>query len=144
MIELDIPFLKEIGQPLWGWDPKKKLKKPSNSIYIEPKMSSLNELMKTLFVEFDVSKTANFRKVWFKLADSDLKFRGLFGVHDFSLKRPLIIIRMGLHGNVDELLAEKFLAKLVYEDLNANFLMLESLTSHAFLTKNKNISFNLD
>ncbi|MEK6628694.1 MAG: hypothetical protein AABY53_08705 [Bdellovibrionota bacterium] len=135
-----IPFFQEIGHMLWSWDPAKELKKTSESVLIEPSMSGLNELMKNLFVEFDVSNTQNFRKVWFK-PTSDLKFRGLLGLHDLNKKRPLIILRMGVHGNVDEIIAERFLAKIIFEDLGANFLMIESLTSHAYLSKNKNISF---
>ena len=134
-----IPFFKDIGQYFWGWDPKKELKNASNELYKEPQFSKSTELMKSLFVVFDVSNTEHFRKVWFK-PTSDTKFRGLFGIHDFIKKRPLIILRLGIHGNVDELIAERFLAKLIYDDLDANFLIIESLTSHAFLLKNKNIS----
>lgn len=134
-----IPFFKELGQLVWSWDPKKAPKNTSDKIYLQPD-SPLSELMHNLFVEFDVSNTEHFRKVWFNLNDG-LKFRGLLGIHDFKTKRPFIILRMGIHGNVDELIAEKFLFRLIYEDLGANVLVLESLTSHAFLSKNKNISF---
>ncbi|MEQ1723376.1 MAG: hypothetical protein ABL930_09390 [Pseudobdellovibrio sp.] len=134
-----IPFFQEIGKTFWSWDPKKEPKNASGNVYLEPQLP-LNELMHNLFIEFDVSNTNNFRKVWFKLSPH-LQVRGLFGIHDFTKKRPFIILRMGIHGNVDELIAEKFLFKLLYEDLGANVLLLESLTSHAFLSKNKNISF---
>lgn len=134
-----IPFFKEVGQELWGWDPVKELKNTTDSVFIEPRLSSATELMKSLFVEFDVTDTRHFRKVWFK-PTSETKFRGLFGFHDFSKKRPFIILRLGIHGNVDELIAERFLVKIIYEELDANFLVIESLTSHAFLAKNKNIS----
>lgn len=149
------PFFKEVGRFIWGWEPRDswddktkdsrpELKNTSNeigdAIFREPPTSGLQELMKSLFVEFEVSNTNNFRKVWFN-PTPELRFRGLLGIHDFNKKRPFIILRMGIHGNVDELVAERFLAKLVYEDLDANFLLLESLTSHAFLSKNKNISF---
>lgn len=134
-----IPFFKDIGQKFWGWDPKKELKKTSGSSSPELQFSSANEMMKSLFVEFDVSNIEHFRKLWFKPTDKT-KFRGLFGIHDFTKKRPLVILRLGIHGNVDELIAERFLAKIIYEDLDANFLIIESLTSHAFVSKNKDIS----
>jgi hypothetical protein len=134
-----LPLFKEVGQMFWTWDPKKEPKNASGKIYLEPQ-APLSELMHNLFVQFDISNTNNFRKVWFKLSP-DLQVRGLFGVHDFTQKRPFIILRMGIHGNVDELIAERFLFKLLYEDLGANVLVLESLTSHAFISKNKNISF---
>ena len=133
-----IPFFVEIGDVVWGWDPKKEPKNTSE-IYRESD-SGLNELMRNLFVKFDLSDNAHFRKVWFR-PKSGLQFRGLWGIHDFNRKRPLVIIRMGIHGNVDEVIAERFLARAIYEDLDANFLILESLTSHAFLSTNKNVSF---
>lgn len=142
-----IPILPDLGKFIWEWDPKKQneklskeLKKTSDHIYLEPSYSGLNGLMKALYVEFDVSDTQHFRKLWFK-PKADLKFRGLLGIHDFKTPRPLIILRMGIHGNVDELIAERFLVKAIYDDLDANILILESLTSHAFLSHNKNISF---
>lgn len=139
VISSPIPLFKEFGQFFWHWDPKKELKKTSDPIYREPQLE-MNEVMQNLFVDFDLSDTAHFRKTWFR-PTADVKFRGLFGIHDFSKKRPLIIIRMGIHGNLDEITAERFLARIAYDDLDANILILESLTSHAFLTQNKNISF---
>lgn len=138
------PFAKEAGQFFWNWNPEKEPKKTSDQVYTDQLgvdvLASTNRFMKNLFIEFDVSNTNNFRKVWFKPTPT-VRFRGLFGIHDFSKKRPLVILRMGIHGNVDELIPERFLAKLIYDDLDANFLILENLSSHAFLVKNKNISF---
>lgn len=129
------------------WDPKKEL---NNSTQLEPilKRSSasenkgfnLTELMRNLSVEFDVSDTQHFRKVWFQLNPS-LRIRGLFALHDFKEKRPLVILRLGIHGNVDELLAERFILKALYEELNVNVLVLENLTSHAFLLQNPKMTF---
>lgn len=134
-----MPLFKELGGLIWSWDPKKEPKNTSDKVYLESQ-APVNELMHNLFVEFDVSSTDHFRKVWFNL-NNDLKFRGLLAIHDFKSKRPFIILRMGIHGNVDELIAERFLFRMIYEDLDMNVLVLESLTSHAFLSKNKNVSF---
>lgn len=134
-----IPFFKEVGQRVWGWDPAKELKNTSDSEFISPRPSKFNELMQSLFVEFDVSDTGHFRKAWFK-PTANTQFRGLFGIHDFTKKRPFIILRLGIHGNVDELIAERFLLRILYENLDANVLAIESLTSHAFLSRNKRIS----
>ena len=48
---------------------------------------------------------------------------------------------MGIHGNVDELFAERFIAKAIYEDLDINFLVLENLTSHGYLATENPITF---
>lgn len=153
------PLLTSLGETLWSWDPKKEAqtestsqtettldpliirvgKSPTQAANREP-YNKLDELMKNLFVKFDVSNTENFRKVWFQPKEG-LKFRGLWGIHDFTKKRPLIILRMGIHGNVDEFIAERFIGKILYDDLDANILILESLTSHAFLSSNKNVTF---
>jgi hypothetical protein len=135
-----MPYFNDIGSAFWRWNPKsgQELEPKKGSIF--KALNTIDEMMKNLFIEFDVLDTRHFRKVWFK-PKNDLMFRGLFGIHDFSKPRPLIILRMGIHGNVDEFLAERFLAKLAYEDLDANILILESLTSHAFLSKNNTVSF---
>jgi hypothetical protein len=134
-------LFRVLGQYFWHWDPKKELKKTTDGAdeILRVPVSPLSELMKNLFVDFDMSDTAHFRKVWFEPTPG-VKFRGLFAIHDFTKKRPLIIIRMGIHGNLDELTAERFLVRIAYGDLDANFLVLESLTSPMFLSKNKNIS----
>ena len=124
----------------WQWDPKKELKKSTPPIIERTPVNKFAETMQNLTIHFDVSDRVHFRKAWFHLKP-DLKVRGLFGIHDFQTKRPLVILRMGIHGNVDEILAERYLAKIIYEDLDANFLLLENLTSYAFLSQNKNISF---
>lgn len=132
------PTLISLGYDIWGWEPRDELKKePKNTsnLILRELENPVTETMRSLFVNFDVSNPQHFRKVWFQLSPN-IKVRGLFGVHDTVKKRPLVIIRMGIHGNVDEFLAERFLAKAIYEDLNFNFLVLESLTSHAFISQN--------
>jgi hypothetical protein len=133
------PLFTDLGRFIWGWDPRTAPKKQSDKVYLEPRLP-INETMENLFVNFDVSDRSHFRKVIFK-PKTDLVFRGLLGIHDFVKKRPFIILRQGIHGNIDEFIAERFVAKLLYEDLDANILVLESLTSHGFLASNTKISF---
>ncbi len=136
-------FLQDLMRGIWGWKPEKQLKKSptttAEKIIERIPESYLQEVMQNLAIDFDLSDPTHFRKVWFHLKPG-LKVRGLFGIHDFQKKRPLVIIRMGIHGNVDEVLSERFLAGVVYEDLDANFLILESLTSYAFVSENNEIS----
>lgn len=134
-----IPFFNELGELIWGWDPQSELKKTSDPIYLESS-GGLSEIMRSLFISFNVNSTQHFRKVWFK-PTAGLKFRGLLGLHDTQSKRPLVIIRMGVYGNVDDITGERFMVKAAYEDLGANVLVLENLTSHSFISQNQNISF---
>ncbi len=134
-------FIQYLLTKIVSWDPRKEvLQSTNNELNNSSKPFILTQLMRNLSVQFEVTDAQYFRKVWFHLSPT-LQVRGLFGIHDFKKARPLIILRMGIHGNVDELLAERFIAKAVYEDLDANFLILESLTSHAFIAKNKQFSF---
>ncbi|MBC7421421.1 MAG: hypothetical protein H7328_11905 [Bdellovibrio sp.] len=133
-------ILQTLLNEVFGWEPDKQPKISTPPVIERNTTFFMQELMQNLSIKFDLSDTQHFRKVWFHLKP-DLKVRGLFGIQDFQKKRPLIIIRMGIHGNVDEVLAERFLAKVVYEDLGANFLLLENLTSYAFVSQNQNLSF---
>ena len=137
-------FLRQLMSSLWDWEPDhstdQKLKKTTSTVIERIPSSFFHEMMQNLSIKFDLSNTDHFRKVWFHLKPN-LKVRGLLGIQDFSKKRPLVILRMGIHGNVDEVLAERFLAKIIYEDLGANFLLLENLTSFAFIQQNKDLSF---
>ena len=121
-----------------SWEPDEHLQ--NLDFFSQLKNSSLPNGLKNLSVHFDLSSTANFRKVWFQL-NPELKVRGLMGIHDFKKKRPLIILRMGIHGNVDELFAERFLAKAIYNDLDCNFLILENITSHSFLATHNQFTY---
>lgn len=108
------------------------------------KTPSLKKTMKALSVQFDLTDTRHFRKVLFKLPgvkNNVLQVRGLFGIHDDQKARPLLILRMGVHGNVDEFLAERFIIKAAYEDFDFNFLALENLTSHGYLSQDNPITF---
>lgn len=134
-----IPLFNELGELIWGWEPEKELKKTSDPIYLESS-GGISEIMRSLFIKFDVSDTKHFRKVWFK-PTANLKFRGLLGLHDDQKKRPLVIIRMGVYGNVDDITGERFMVKAAYEAIGANVLVLENLTSHSFISQNKEISF---
>lgn len=139
VIMTPVPFFKEIGTFFWSWDPSKEPKKASDDIYLEP-VSKINEIMTNLFVQMDLSDKKHFRKAWFQFTP-EVRYRGMFGIHDFQKKRPLVIVRMGIHGNIDEMTAERFLVRILYHDLDMNVLVLESSTSPAFLSKNKHPSF---
>ena len=109
------------------------------------KTSTLRRITNSLSIHFDMSDTSHFRKILFKIpnrdASNDIQVRGLLGIHDDKKSRPLVIFRMGVHGNIDEFLAEKFLAKIIYEDFGFNFLVLENLTSHGYLATENPITF---
>jgi len=103
------------------------------------KLNPWNSFLSKIYVRFNFEQDIRFHRVQFE-PQNGVKFRGLLGLQSTREKRPLVILRMGIHGNVDEFLAERFLAKIIFEDLGYNILVLESLTSHGYLTINDRIS----
>lgn len=105
-------------------------------------LSYWESFLSKIYVEFDVTDQTKFQRVQFE-PQPGLKIRGLLGLQSENgkiQKKPLIIVRMGIHGNIDELLAERFLARIAYVDLGYHLLVIESLTSHGNLTINENFS----
>ncbi|MBC7458676.1 MAG: hypothetical protein H7235_10375 [Bdellovibrionaceae bacterium] len=111
--------------------------------HIGKKLNPINSFRSKLFFDFDAEGKYGFKNIDFQQTPT-LKVRGLIGLHNKTLdqsKRPLVIFRMGIHGNRDEFMAERFLIKILYQDLGYHVLMLESLTSHGFVMANEKISF---
>lgn len=105
-------------------------------------LSHWQSVLSKLFVEFDLSDVRKFHRIQFE-PQAGLKIRGLLGLQTLNgriQKKPMIIIRMGIYGNVDEVLAERLFARLSYQDLGYHILLIESLTSHGYLTLNKKYS----
>lgn len=102
------------------------------------KLSIIDSSKSKLWIDFDMSDKKQFQKIQIQL-QPNLKIRGFLGLQQ-GLK-PLVIIRLGIHGNIDEFFAERFLAKIAYENLGYHILVLENLTSHGHLSTNKDYSF---
>lgn len=102
------------------------------------KLSIIDSGKSKLWIEFDTNDKKQFQKIQIQL-QSDLKIRGLLGLQKGI--KPLVIIRLGIHGNIDEHFAERFLAKIAFENLGYHILVLENLTSHGYLSTNTNYSF---
>lgn len=110
---------------------------------VNEKLNVIDSLRSKIFFDFDAEGKYGFKNFDVQM-NSTLKVRGLLGLHEKTLdqpQRPLVIFRMGIHGNRDEFMAERFLVKILYQDLGYHVLMLESLTSHGFLVANEKISF---
>ncbi len=111
--------------------------------HIDKKLGAINSIRSKLFFDFDAEGLFGFRSIDFQQTPN-LKVRGLIGIHGKTLDRPtrpLVIFRMGIHGNRDEFMAERFLIKILYQELGYHVLMLESLTSHGFIMANQKVSF---
>ena len=101
-------------------------------------MSYFQQFKSKLFFNYDITDHKKFQLFADELSPN-VKIRGLLALQP-EQKRPLVIFRMGIHGNRDEVLAERFFLKILFEDLGVHVLMLENLTSHAYLIQNQKIS----
>lgn len=68
------------------------------------------------------------------------KLKGMLALKD-EKKRPLIILRMGITGNVEEAYAERFFYYQLFERGLFNFLMVENLTGSDYIHNNRSIEF---
>lgn len=106
------------------------------------KLSIWDTFLSRMFVDFDLADQAKFQRVQFE-PQPGLKIRGLLGLqtkNSIVQKAPLVIIRMGLFGNIDEILAERYLVRIAHENLGFHLLIVESLTSHGHLMQNDEYS----
>ncbi|MFN3455793.1 MAG: hypothetical protein ACK41T_12620 [Pseudobdellovibrio sp.] len=157
----DSPIYSSYPEWMWwvlqksqGWVPSfeadEACKLSFSSPELDPKVCearySLNlwsRYLSKLYVRFDISDTHHFQRIMFE-PQKGLKIRGLLAQQK-NLKqgesRPLVILRLGIHGNIDNFLAERFLARILYQDLGYHVLILENLTSHGFLSLNDRVTF---
>ena len=98
-------------------------------------LSYFQQFQSKLFFKYDISDRTIFHLFEDQL-NPDVKIRGLLALHK-DQKRPIVIFRMGINGNRDEVLAERYLLKILFEDIGAHVLMLENLTSHSYFVQNQ-------
>lgn len=141
-------WITSIMAGLSKWSPptevSEKCKLSFSSPELQPEKCKLNldlsyfdQFRSKLFFNYDISDHKKFQLFEDQLSPN-VKIRGLLALQS-DQKRPLVIFRMGIHGNRDEVLAERFYLKILY-DLGVHVLMLENLTSHSYLIQNKKIS----
>lgn len=97
--------------------------------------------LRTLSIANNMSRNSLLRRVQLQL-DSGVIVSGVLGVKDFVKKRPLVILRLGIFGQADEMLAETFIYKMLFEQSYFNILILDNSANVYFLKNNpKALSF---
>lgn len=143
------PLILTMMSRLKKWSPPEKFSAECKLSFSSPQLQpdkcklslDLNyfqQFQSKLFFNYDISDRTRFHLFEDQLSP-DVKIRGLLALHA-DKKRPLVIFRMGINGNRDEVLAERFFLKLLYQELGVHVLMLENLTSHSYLVQNQKIS----
>ena len=142
------PFVTLMGH-LSRWKPKRDVTEECvrtfSSVALAPekcladyKLNIIDSYTSKILFDFDL-ESETFQKIIFE-PQAGYKFRGLLGLHQ-GKKRPLVIFRMGVHGNIDEFLAERFIIQILYQELGYHVLAIESNTSHGYLKINSRFSF---
>lgn len=90
---------------------------------------------RTLSIENDFSKNSLVKPVRF-LLNSGVQVSGMLALKDLSKKRPLIILRLGIFGQADDMQAETFIYKMLFEQSHYNFLILDNSSNLHFLNNN--------
>ena len=110
----------------------------SNPCETKTELNIWDSFRSKIFFNYVPDESVGFEKIDFELSP-EVKVRGLLGLHKNQTK-PLVIFRMGIYGNRDEPLAERFILKLLFQELGYNVLALESLTSHGHIKSNNKVS----
>lgn len=110
----------------------------SKECVLNQKFDFIERLRSGLHFNYDISNESYFQK-WTVETAGHSKFRFLLALHP-NKKSPLVIFRMGVHGNIDEFFAERYLLKLFHEDLGFHVVAIESATSHSYLKINERIN----
>jgi predicted alpha/beta-fold hydrolase len=84
----------------------------------------------------DFAELKEFKRVLFQWGQSGYYLKGRLALKPGPQKRPLVIVRMGIFGNSEEIRAEKFLLQLLYENSPYHVLVIESTTGVDFLQNN--------
>lgn len=132
-----------------SWSPDLSLDEKCKEAIVKPvidekacrahyKLNPFDSYRSKIFFDFKKDQTGDFKKVDFKVRPG-VVIRGLLGLQK-EKKRPLVIFRMGIHGNRDEFLAERYLIRILFDDLGYHVLMLESLTSHGYIRSNDQVA----
>lgn len=88
---------------------------------------------------YDIDDHPFLHRVVFKLPDGR-KLKGLIALKD-NKKRPFVVLRMGIAGNIEEAFPERFFYYQFFERGLFHFLMVENMTGSDFIHNNKVLDF---
>lgn len=93
-------------------------------------------LLKLRLLNANLFENRFYHRVLFHLPEGQ-KLKGLLALKGDLKKRPLILFRAGVFGSVEELIPEKFIPLILFEQSPFNLLILESTTSPDFVHFNQ-------
>ncbi len=97
------------------------------------------QTLKMFTMNYDVDVNPFFHRVIFSLPDGQ-KLKGVFAIKD-NKARPMVIVRAGITGNVEEAFAERFFFYQLFERGLFNVLLVENMTSTDYIHNNRSLNF---
>ncbi len=109
------------------------------SYFHEGPSNSLQQALKVFSMKYDVDSNPFFHRIVFFLPDGQ-KLKAVLAMKDLK-KRPLVIVRAGITGNVEEAFAERFFLYDFFERGLFNVLLVENMTSTDYIHYNRRLDF---
>jgi len=94
---------------------------------------------KVMFERFRIREHPRLRQVTMKYPNGTV-VHALLGLKD-DKPRPMVVFRMGIFSNIDQMYAERFLVMQLFEQSPFNILAVESMTGSDFISRNKSRTF---
>jgi hypothetical protein len=109
-------------------------------LFTEGPSNPLQQAIKIFSMKYNVDENPFLHRVLFHLPDGQ-KLKGVLALKDTTKSRPLIIVRAGITGNVEEAFAERFFFYQLFERGLFNVLLVENMTGTDYIHFNKTLSF---
>ena len=108
-------------------------------LFTEGPNNPLQQAVKIFSMKYNIDENPFLHRVLFKLPDGQ-KLKGVLALKDDRV-RPLIIVRAGITGNVEEAFAERFFFYQLFERGLFNVLLVENMTGSDYIHFNKTLNF---
>lgn len=106
----------------------------------ELKTHSSSTFLKMMTMRMDFKNHPFLHRVKVHLP-GDIRLRGLLALKGDRKKRPMVVLRLGIFGGTEELLAERYLLLQLFEQSPFNLLILDNMSSPEFIADNSRFSF---
>lgn len=110
-----------------------------NSLFNEGPKYPVQQAFKIFSMKYNVDENPFLHRVLFHLPDGQ-KLKAVLALKDNRV-RPLIIVRAGVTGNVEEAFAERFFFYQLFERGLFNVLLVENMTGSDYIHFNKTLNF---
>ncbi len=107
--------------------------------FIEGPQNPIEQALKIFSMKYEVDQNPFLHRIVFNLPDGQ-KLKGVLALKD-SRNRPLVIVRAGITGNVEEAYAERFFFYQLFERGLFNVLLVENMTGADYIHHNKSLNF---